>query len=684
MAPTTIEKGPVFGRVTAPDEIAQKAAKRSARVLKQPASVGCGTGRPPKSKENIVARFIDELKRTHSCGAVRASDIGKEVVLFGWVANRRDHGSIAFIDLRDREGVTQIVFDPDASKEAHEVGGSLRGEWVIGIRGVVKSRGEQFSKKENKMVSAANPNIATGEVEITVLEATVFNRAETVPFGIEDKSDTREETRLEYRYLDLRRGPLQRALRMRHNVNQATRNHLSSQGCMEIETPFLVKYTPGGARNFLVPARLHAQKFYALAESPQLFKQLFMVAGYDRYFQIVRCFRDEALRIDRQPEFTQIDIEMSFVNQQDVFNLVEGLIFAIWKAALNIDLKDLYPDGHFPHLDFEESMTKYGNDKPDLRFDLAHTDLTDVVIAHGGGGVPFFTPIAEKFKSGAYRRDLPTEIVKAMVVPASANFSRTDQEKLEQEAKGMGAGGLARAKVGTDGIWVQSPLAKSATPEFMKAVNEAVGAKENDLLLFQFGKTSSVHTVLANLRVIVAKKMGLIPEVGHGGKWNFSWVVNPPLFEYDDDTKTWAAAHHAFTRPHDESVPLIESDPGKVLCYRYDIVLNGFEIGGGSIRLHDSDVQRKVFAALGIKDEEAQEKFGFLLNALKFGAPPHGGIALGMDRIMMLMNATESIRDVIAYPKTQKGTDLMSDAPGTVGPNQLAELHIRTVGEPQS
>ena len=653
-------------------------------MLKQPASVGLGVAQTPKSKENQVARFIDELKRTHSCGAVRASDIGKEVVLFGWVANRRDHGSIAFVDLRDREGVTQIVFDPDASAEAHKVAEALRGEWVIGIRGVVKSRGEQFSKKENKMVSAANPNIATGEVEITVLEATVFNKAETPPFAIEEKSDTREETRLEYRYLDLRRGPLHRALRMRHNVNQATRNHLSSQGCLEIETPFLVKYTPGGARNFLVPARLHPQKFYALAESPQLFKQLFMVAGYERYFQIVRCFRDEALRIDRQPEFTQIDIEMSFVNQQDVFNLVEGLIFSIWKAALNIDLKDLYPDGHFPHLDFEESMTKYGNDKPDLRFDLAHTDLTDVVIAHGGGGVPFFTPIAEKFKSGAYRRDLPTEIVKAMVVPASANFSRTDQEKLEVEAKGMGAGGLARAKVGPDGIWVQSPLAKSATPEFMRAVNEAVGAKENDLLLFQFGKTSSVHTVLANLRVIVAKKMGLIPEVGHGGKWNFSWVVNPPLFEYDDDTKTWAAAHHAFTRPHDESVPLIESDPGKVLCYRYDIVLNGFEIGGGSIRLHDSEVQRKVFGALGIKDEEAQEKFGFLLNALKFGAPPHGGIALGMDRIMMLLNGTESIRDVIAYPKTQKGTDLMSDAPGSVGPHQLTELHIRTIGEPQS
>jgi len=369
------------------------------------------------------------------------------------------------------------------------------------------------------------------------------------------------------------------------------------------------------------------------------------------------------------------------VNQQDVFNLVEGLIFAIWKAALGIDLHSVYPDGHFPHLDFEESMTKYGNDKPDLRFGLPHVDLTDLVIEHGGGGIPFFAPIAEKFKSGAYRRDLPTEIVKAMVIPASANFSRTDQEKLEQQAKGMGAGGLARAKVGPDGTWTQSPLAKSATPELVKAVNDATGAKEGDVLIFQFGKTSLVHTVMANLRVIVAKKMGLIPEVGHGDHWNFSWVVDPPLFEYDDDSKTWAAAHHAFTRPHDESVPLIETDPGKVLCYRYDLVLNGFEIAGGSIRLHDPEVQKKVFAALGIKDQEAQEKFGFLLSALKFGAPPHGGIALGMDRIMMLLNATESIRDVIAYPKTQKGTDMMSDAPGLVGPHQLAELRIRTVGE---
>ena len=626
-----------------------------------------------------MARFIDELQRTHDCGALRVADIDREVVLFGWVANRRDHGSIVFIDLRDRRGITQIVFDPDLSTEAHTLAEAVRGEWVIGIRGKVRSRGEQFSKKEGKMVSAANPNLPTGEVEVMVLEATIFNKAETPPFPIESRADTREEVRLEYRYLDLRREPLQQALIMRHNINQATRNYLSDQGCLEIETPFLCKYTPGGARNFLVPARLHAGKFYALAESPQLFKQLFMVAGYERYFQIVRCFRDEDLRVDRQPEFTQIDVEMSFVNQDDIFALIEGLVFSIWKAAIGLDLHSLYPDGKFPRLPFDEAMGLYGNDKPDLRFDLPHVDLTDLVIEHDGGGIPFFQSIAAKFKSGAYRRDLPGEIVKALVVPAAANLSRADGDKLEQLAKSMGAGGLARAKVGPDGAWLQSPLAKGVTPELRMAINKAVGANENDLLLFQFGKASLVHTVMANLRVAVAKRMALIPEVGHGDQWKFCWVINPPLFEYDDDKKRWAAAHHAFTRPHDEHVELIASDPGKVLCYRYDLVLNGFEIGGGSIRLHDPEVQARVFAALGLDQAQAQEKFGFLLSALRFGAPPHGGIALGLDRICMLLRGTESIRDVIAFPKTQKGTDLMSDAPTTVAADQLAELRIGLV-----
>jgi aspartyl-tRNA synthetase len=626
-----------------------------------------------------LTRFIDELKRTHDCGALRAKDIGGEVVLFGWAARRRDHGSLIFVDLRDRGGITQIVFDPDISKEAHSLAESLRSEWVVGVRGKVRSRGQQYSQKKGEMVSAANPNLATGEVEVEVLEATVFNRSETPPFEIEDDSDTREEIRLVHRYLDLRRGPMQQAIRLRHVALQATRRHLTDEGCLEIETPFLVKYTPGGARNFLVPARLTPGSFYALAESPQLFKQLCMVAGYDKYFQVVRCFRDEDLRLDRQPEFTQIDIELSFVNQDDVFGLVERLVFSIWKAALGIDLGTLYPEGRFPRMRFSDSMRDYGNDKPDLRFGMPHTDLTDLCIEHGGGGVPFFAAIAEKFSSGAYRRDLPQEIVKAFVIPASANFARADGDKLEQLAKSMGAGGLARAKVAADGSWTQSPLAKTATPEMRLAINRAVGAKEGDLICFQFGKTNLVHTVLANLRVHVAKKMGLIPESGHGNAWKFLWVVDPPLFEYDEESKRWAAAHHAFTRPHDDHVDLIEADPGRVLCYRYDLVLNGFELGGGSIRLHDPIVQEKVFRALGIGAEEAQEKFGFLLKALRYGAPPHGGIALGMDRLVMLLGGRESLRDVIAFPKTQRGADPMTDAPNPVSAEQLADLHVRTI-----
>jgi len=624
-----------------------------------------------------VARFIDELKRTHDCGALRSSDVGREVVLFGWVANRRDHGNLIFVDLRDRGGITQIVFDPEASKEAHGAAEQLRSEWVIGIRGKVKARGEQYSQKEGKMVSAANPLLPTGEIEVEVLEVGVFNRSETPPFELADKIDTREEVRLQYRYLDLRRAPLQKALRTRHVINQATRNYLSDQGCTEVETPFLVKYTPGGARNFLVPSRIHHGKFYALAESPQLFKQLLMVAGFERYFQIVRCFRDEDSRLDRQPEFTQIDIEMSFVNQDDVFGLVEGLVCAIWKAALGVDLTKQYPGGVFPRMKFEDSMRDYGNDKPDLRFGMKHFDLTELVVEHGGGGVPFWEPLAQKFRSGEYRRDLPAEIVKAMVVPASGNLSRKDGDELEKLAKSMGAGGLARAKVAADGTWTQTPLNKMMTPELRDAITRAVGAQEGDLILFQSGKAQLVHTVMANLRVFLGKKLGYIPEVGHGGEWNFLWVVEPPLFEYDDENKRWAAAHHAFTRPHDDSVDLIDKDPGKVLCYRYDLVLNGFEIAGGSIRLHDPVVQQKVFRALGIGEEEARQKFGFLLDALKLGAPPHGGIALGMDRLVMLLTERESLRDVIAFPKTQKATDLMSDAPSGVAPEQLVELGIR-------
>jgi aspartyl-tRNA synthetase len=444
----------------------------------------------------------------------------------------------------------------------------------------------------------------------------------------------------------------------------------------------MVKYTPGGARNFLVPSRMHPGKFFALAESPQLFKQLYMVGGFDRYFQIVKCFRDEDLRVDRQPEFTQIDVEMSFVNQDDVFRMMEGLVFRVWKEVLGVDLLKEYPTGRFPQLPFEESMARYGNDKPDVRFQMPHVDLTDAVIEHGGGGVSFWKEIADKFTSGKYRRDLPAEIVKALLVPASANLSRTEADKLEDFVKGMGAKGLARAKVDAQGGWTQSPLAKTVSPELRAAINAKTGAKDGDLLLFQFGRESVVQTVLANLRVHLAKKLKLIPEVGHGGQFKFLWVTNPPLFEYDDDAKRWVAAHHAFTRPHDECVGMLDTDPGKVLCYRYDLVLNGFEIGGGSIRLHDPEVQQKVFRALGIADEEARQKFGFLLDALRYGAPPHGGIAVGMDRLAMLLSGSDSLRDVIPFPKTQRGTDLMTDAPNKALPEQLAELKIKTI-EPQ-
>jgi aspartyl-tRNA synthetase len=629
-----------------------------------------------------LARFIDELKRTHDCGALRASDIGNEVVLFGWVANRRDHGGLRFIDLRDREGVTQVVFDPETGPEAHALADALRGEWVVGVRGVVRDRGMQFSKKKGEMVSAHNPSLATGAVEVVAREAVIFNRSETPRFEVVERLEAREELRLEYRYVDLRRPPLQRALRTRHALNQSTRNYLSSQGCLELETPFMVKYTPGGARNFLVPSRTNPGKFFALAESPQLFKQLFMVAGFDRYFQIVKCFRDEALRVDRQPEFTQIDIELSFVNQDDVFRLVEGLVFALWREVLGVDLGALYPSGRFPQMPFADSMRDYGNDKPDLRFGMPHADLTDLVIEHGGGGVPPWVELADKFKSGAYRRDLPAEIVKALRVPAGANLSRADVDKLEEFVKGMGARGLARAKVADDGSWAQSPLAKGIDPALREAINRAAGAGPGDLLLFQFGKEAVVQTVMANLRLHLGKKLGLIPEYGHGGKWNFLWVVNPPLFEYDDELKGWAAAHHAFTRPHDDSLPLLETDPGKVLCYRYDLVLNGFELGGGSIRLHDPDVQARVFRVLGINKDEAQEKFGFLLRALRLGAPPHGGIALGMDRLAMLASGAESLRDVIPFPKTQQGTDLMSGAPSAVSAEQLAELSVKVALPP--
>ena len=622
-----------------------------------------------------MARFIDELKRTHTCGELRESHIGQEVVLFGWVQNRRDHGGCIFIDLRDHDGITQILFDPETTgAEAFQIADRTRVEWVLGIRGKVRDRG---SKDDG--TSLRNDRLATGTIEVLALEATIFNKAETPPFEIKDRISTHEDKRLEYRYLDLRRPVLHRNLAMRSKLNHATRDYFHSQGFMEIETPLMVRYTPGGARNFLVPSRLHAGQFYALAESPQLYKQLLMVAGYDRYYQLVRCFRDEDLRTDRQPEFTQIDVEMAFIDQDDLFRVIEGLIFKLWKEVLGVDLGERYANSRFPQLKFDAAMSRFGNDKPDMRFQMEHVDITDIAIDHEGGGIAMLEPIAKKFRSGFYRKDLPAEIVKAMVVPAGHNLSRKDLDMLEKLVRQMGAKGLARAKVDADGNWVQSPLAKMVTQAFRVAVNQATGTKDGDLILFQFGQTQLVHTVMANLRLHLARQFGMIPQTGSDGDWNFVWVVDPPLFEQSENDQHWEPAHHVFTRPHDECIGLLESDPGLVLCYRYDLVLNGFEIAGGSIRLHDPEVQKKVFKCIGLSDEEARDEFGFLLDALKYGAPPHGGIAFGMDRIGMLAAETESIRDVIAFPKTQRGNDMMTGAPSSVQPEQLLELSVKTI-----
>ena len=643
-----------------------------------------------------MSEFISKVKRTHSCGALRASDIGKEIVLFGWVANRRDHGGLIFIDLRDREGLTQIVFDPTVAKDAHTLAESLRSEWVIGVRGTVRSRGMQWSKKENKEIPATNPNLATGEIEVYVSYAEIFNKAETPPFEVSEHTTTSEEKRLEHRYLDLRRPNLQKTLITRSKLNAATRSYFHENGFLELETPFMGKYTPGGARNFLVPSRLNPGKFYALAESPQLYKQLFMVAGFDRYFQIVKCFRDEDLRLDRQPEFTQIDVEMSFVAQEDIFTMIEGLLKRLWKDVHGLDIPT-----PFPRLNFDESMARYGNDKPDVRFGMEHVVLNELVGKFAGQVPPMDEVLASKglikalvvkpvadgqhdasvvaAKAEAFRRANPNPTAK--VPPPPKELSRKEIDETEAYVVGMGAKGLARAKIAENGEWTQAPLFKNASPEFKQAIIDATGAKPGDLILFQFGSEAKVHTIMANLRVYLAKKLWLIPEYGAGGKWNFLWVVNPPLFEYDEETKTWAAAHHAFTRPHDESLQYLEESnfkPEKVYCYRYDVVLNGFEIGGGSIRLHDPEVQKKVFKALGLGEDQAREKFGFLLDALKYGAPPHGGLALGMDRLAFLITETESLRDVIPFPKTQKGTDLMTQAPGEVDEKQLRDLYVKS------
>jgi len=601
-----------------------------------------------------MPEFLTDLKRTHDCGGLRATDIGNTVVLFGWVASRRDHGGCVFIDLRDRGGVTQVVFEPQTNAEAHKLASELRSEFCVGLRGVVHDRGER-----------RNPNLPTGDVEIHCTDLTVFSRSDTPPFEIND-NNANESIRLKYRALDLRRPSLQKNFVLRSQIYQTARRVLTQHKFLEIETPFLVKYTPGGARNFLVPSRLSPGQFYALAESPQLFKQLFMVAGFDRYFQIVRCFRDEDLRQDRQPEFTQIDAEMSFVVEEDVQNVFEDLMSALWKDILGIQLQT-----PFPRLSYAEAMDNYGSDKPDLRFGLPLCDVTEVVRKHDGGNVEMLRQVIAGKTAGG-----EAPVVKGWRLPAAeaAKMSNAEIDKLEEFVKGLGARGLARARIGASGTWTRSPM-KTMSEALRADLNQAAGLQEGDVFFLQFGARKLVYTVLGALRLHVANKLGIIPA----NQWKFCWVNAFPLFERTDEGKL-AAAHHPFTSPFAEDLERLESDPASVRARAYDLVLNGNEIAGGSIRIHQGDVQSRVFRALGLTDEDTRTKFGFLLDAFRHGPPPHGGIAAGLDRLAMLLCGADSLRDVIAFPKTQKGTDLCTDAPSAVATKQLDELHIALVG----
>jgi aspartyl-tRNA synthetase len=584
--------------------------------------------------------------RTEYCGSTDTRFLGQSVTLFGWAHRRRDHGGVIFIDLRDREGLVQIVCDPDRA-ETFAAADRVRNEFVLRVTGLVRRRPE----------GTVNPELRSGEVEVLAHEIEVLNTAATPPFMMDDEQIS-EEVRLKYRFLDLRRPAMQRILRMRHATSRAVREYLDQHGFVDVETPVLYKSTPEGAREFLVPSRIHDGQFYALPQSPQLFKQLLMIAGYDRYYQIVKCFRDEDLRADRQPEFTQIDIETSFLDEREIQDIMEGLIRHVWKRVLDVELAP------FPRLTYAEATSKYGSDKPDLRVKLELTELTDVVRDCG----------FKVFKSAA---DLPDGRVAALRVPGgNEQFTRKELDDLSPFVAIYGAKGLAYirvndpAKLNEEGL--QSPIVKFLSPEVLARILERTGARAGDVLFFGADRRKVVNDALGALR----QKIG--HEKGHAeGGFKPCWVLDFPAFEYDPEHKRWNAAHHPFTSPKDEHVDLLESDPGKVLAKAYDIAMNGWELGGGSVRIHAASVQAKQFAALGISAEDQRAKFGFLLDALAYGAPPHGGIAFGLDRMVAMLAGVDQIRDVIAFPKTQRGQDLLVEAPSAVTEKQLRELHIR-------
>ncbi len=602
-----------------------------------------------------MSAFLATHTRTHSCGALRATDAGKQVVLTGWVQSYRDHGERIFVDLRDREGVTQIVADKTRLPAVHAVADTLRAEWCIGITGEVRLRGEQLAKaepgEERKLKKMTNEKIPTGAIEVWIDELEVFSKAETPPFAIEDDVETNDQLRLKYRYLDLRRPRMQKNLMMRSKITRTTRDYLAKNGFLEIETPFMVKYTPGGARNFLVPSRLNPGSFYALAESPQIFKQLLMVGGYERYFQIVRCFRDEDLRLDRQPEFTQIDIEMSFVNETILQTTMEGLIAALWKEVLGIELT--LP---LRRMTYAEAMDKYGVDKPDLRLDLT---LCDVTAGFAGSGFKIFEGV---IAAGG--------IVKCLRIPKNDKLTRALIDSLPEFGKSFGLKGVTTVRLQDGGAWQGL---KGVSDEARLRVNQMAGAEVGDALILVADKTKVANTAIGGIRLHLGDKLGLTRK----GEWQFMWLTDPPLFEVDDATKEIAAAHHPFTSPRVEDEHLLETAPERVLARAYDLVLNGVEVGGGSIRIHRSELQARAFKALRISEDDQRAKFGFLLDAFKYGPPPHGGIAFGLDRLAMLMASAESLRDVIAFPKTQKGSDLMTECPTPVSKKQLEELFIQ-------
>jgi aspartyl-tRNA synthetase len=581
--------------------------------------------------------------RTHTCGELREQNSGQKVVLNGWVENQRNLGGVIFIQLRDRWGITQVVVEETDDKDLYAAAKSLRSEFVVSVEGTVRQRP---SGSENK-------NMATGMVDVVVEKLIILNESETPPFPIQEFVDVSEELRLKYRFLDLRRPSMQQNFLMRHKVCQSARRYFDEQNFIEVETPILLKSTPEGARDFLVPSRLHKGKFYALPQSPQTYKQLLMVSGFDRYFQMAKCFRDEDLRADRQYEFTQIDVEMSFVDTEDIFTMFEGLMKRMFKDIKGYDL--VTP---IPRLSYEEAMEKYGSDKPDLRFGMEMVTLNPVL---GGCGFKVFKDTLE---SGG--------IVTALTAKGWNSISRSQIDALTDFVKKLGAGGLAYIKVKEDGI--DSPIAKFLSEEEKSNIINLTKAVNGDLILILSGSSTKILSTMGALRLEAAKKLNLIsPDAPPA----LLWVTDFPLYEWDEETKRYYAMHHPFTSPRIEDIPFMDSDPSKVKARAYDLVLNGSEIAGGSIRIHYPELQAKMFEVLGISESEAQEKFGFLMNAFKFGAPPHGGIAFGLDRLVMIFAGKDSIRDVIAFPKTTSGLSLMDDSPTLIEDSQLKELHIR-------